>query len=555
MKKQMKQVAAATLAALCFGAVAIPTVASAATITIEAPASMTAASTTYNVYKVFEVTTTDNVQTIVAGSFADGVVDYFKTLAGIEDGDSDATIASKIGDYLNEIGNDSPEARALAADLFAIVGDDEVAANGTLDATGNATITVQDAGYYLVTASSTFANGEGDDDNETVVSALMLNTANAEANITLKADKPTIEKKIVETNGLVDANTAGVGETVTYLLKSNVPDTTYYSTYTFTMTDTLSSGLTFDGSDNVIVWIEMGNDTTYDTSDVALTLNTDYTVDTANGIVINFLTMKDLGTDSSTDTVTDANAYAGKTVYVQYTATVNENAVIGEEGNPNKVKLTYSNDPTWDADGDGEQDKDENTPTTEETPEDEVITYLTEIKIHKQDASGTAMPNVSFTLTGENHKVTYYVTVEGGKYTVTTQADGANNADDTPASVTVLTDDEGNIIFSGLTEDTYTITENACEGNEGYILADPVKIEITAKFDSAADPTAAPTWLYNGDELADEATIFTETIINKKGTTLPSTGGIGTTIFTVVGLSLMATAAGAYFIKRKVTAQ
>lgn len=552
MKKQMKQVAAATLAALCFGAVAIPTVASAASISITTPDAVSG-TVTYNVYKVFAVETVSEVQTIVADSYADGVLDYFKGIGevGITETDDAATIASKIGDYLNTISSNSDAAANLATDLMKVLNENDVDAEKS-GKSNEATTTVDglDAGYYLVTAKSDVG------DTEEVVSALMLTTANEEAEITLKADKPTITKKIVETTGLVDANTAGIGETVTYLLESKVPDTTYYSTYTFTMTDTLSSGLTFDGSDNVIVWIEMGNNTTYDTSDVALTLNTDYTVDTANGIVINFLTMKDLGTDSSTAEVADTVAYAGETVYVQYTATVNENAVIGEVGNPNKVKLTYSNDPTWDADGDGEQDEDENPPTTADTPEDEVITYLTEIKIHKQDASGTAMPNVQFKIEGETldgNSVQYIVTDDGkGNYRVST----TNLSDDTlTKGITVTSNSDGDIVISGLGEGTYTITElDSGTANEGYILAEPLEIKITAQFDKAAESTDAPTWLYNDDEL-DGDTIFTKTIINKKGTTLPSTGGIGTTIFTVVGLSLMATAAGAYFIKRKVTAQ
>lgn len=604
MKKQMKQVAAATLAALCLGTVAIPTVASAATITITTP-DVLAGTTAYSVYKVFEVTektATNTVQTIVPDSFAAGVEEYFKGIdaVGIGATDDPATIASKIGTYLNGISSNTDAAQNLGRELLMVLKKNNVEHETSSTTTAaSVSVDVAKAGYYLVTADATIANGTGTDDDEKVVSAVMLDTSNATMSVTLKADKPTIEKKIVEddldatdattdTDGedidLVDANTAGVGENVKYQITSDVPDHSQYAEYTFKMTDTICKGLDID-LDTLVITI--GTD--------KLVKDTGYTVtfteggDAGDTLVIDFLTIKNYAKDAA--------------VVVTYEATVNANADVTATGNPNEVYLTYSNNPLWDLDGDGiPNDNDPNpnnpetpddtpidpnipnTPPTEDTPEDQVITYLTTIDVYKVDGNqNPLLPDtlptgeyIGFTLYNEDGSAAYDITVDPNNSAVNVVAHPANgpasnaeNPDLTEFEAQIQkvagdADGDGTVedgeyvamlTFSGLTEGIYKLVETHVPAN--YVKGADITITIDADFGTVTQQksrTDAPAWTYKNGT-ADATTSNDFTVINTQGTNLPSTGGIGTTIFTVVGLTLMATAAGAFIIKRKVTAQ
>ncbi|MBE6846715.1 MAG: isopeptide-forming domain-containing fimbrial protein [Ruminococcus sp.] len=529
MKKQMKQVAAATLAALCFGAVAIPTVASAATITVTNSSSNITmdATDTYTAYKVFGVNDLgDGKIEIIEDSISDKVADVFETLMAADStfSSSSATIGGKITDYLNHIASKNDAVKAMGRAL-ANAGLTNGQAMTVAD--GKATLDVGDElGYYLVTGASK----EG---TETVHSSVMLRTATEDISIVLKADKPTVDKNIVENNALVNTNTAAFGDVITYQIDSKVPDHTYYSTYYMKFTDTICDGIDFNVNE----------------TDAELTAT----------VVIGSTPLApeayELTIDGNVMTIVIPNAksYAiGADIKITYDATVGSDAVIWNDasaGNPNKVKLTYSNNPNWDTDGDGiPDDKDANpntpnpsepnpenpndpftpedfTPPTEDTPEVEVITYVTELNIYKQDVtdpnSKTAMPGVEFKLVGE-----------GKELTGTTGADGK-------------------LAFSGLDAGTYTITEVSAP--DGYIPASPVTIVIGEVYTDAQQSAFSKFTYAEGTNAAGDTNLFT--IDNKRGTTLPETGGIGTTIFTIVGLTLMATATGAFIIKRKVTAQ
>ena len=114
----------------------------------------------------------------------------------------------------------------------------------------SATINLAEAGYYLVSGSARATNG-----GQEITAACALTTTNPSASVNVKADAPTLEKKIVETEtnpetnqsteNLVDANSASVGADVTYEIKSNVPAMTGYEKYYFIVHDTLSKGLTY----------------------------------------------------------------------------------------------------------------------------------------------------------------------------------------------------------------------------------------------------------------------------------------------------------------------
>ncbi|MBQ8724766.1 MAG: LPXTG cell wall anchor domain-containing protein, partial [Oscillospiraceae bacterium] len=439
--------------------------------------------------------------------------------------------------------------------------------------------------------------------------------------ITLKADKPSIVKKIVETQGngvydadagetftdagemngvydegeafedsnLVDTNTAIVGETVNYQLMSVVPDTTYYDYYIFKMTDTFETGLdvvynaTADVTTNPDAKGVIINLVSQDESKtVKLVDGKDYAVklvDSASdghyeNMYIEFLDMKTLGSQ-----------YAGYDIIVNYGAIVNEDTKIGDTGNVNDIYLTYSNDPNHssdldidndgipndedddvdgdgenndvdtDDDGDGTEDTNDDTPSgdtpdnpTTDTPNDKVITYLTKIRIYKVDEDDNKLTGATFKITNSANTITHIVKVGDNGAAIVSTSD-STKIDGAVDNVDVEVDANGYLVFSGLGEGTYTIEE--VTPPNGYNKADNKTVEITCVLKNVvADGTETCEWKYDGNTVTGDDP-YTIKVINRKGALFPTTGGMGTTIFTVLGASLMVGAAGAFAIKRK----
>lgn len=429
----------------------------------------------FKAYQILEAEPVDatNLDKGVIYFIPEAMQSFYDGLCDSDDADSVASV-DEVTTYIN--GLDAEGLQAFAVDALAAA---KVAGIAPASATGageKATFTGLEFGYYVIE----------DEGTATPISALMLRSTSTE--VTLKADKPAIEKKIDgdtdvdnTTAGLVDYNTAIVGEVVPYVLTSKVPDMTGYTSYTYTVTDTFSDGLTFN-------------------NDVAVTVDgatyTDFTVE-ENGQVVtitfnNFIDLADK---------------AGKEIKITYSATVNENAIVGVEGNANTVKLTYSNNPQ------------EN--TTEDTVEDKVYTYLVDLIINKTDAQGVALPGAEFAVE---------------------DAEG-----DTIATGT--SDAQGLVKFTwtngvGLKDgETYTIVET--KAPEGYNKAQDIEFTVTCT-DPADAANSNCAWSSNNNSVtftvtdtAEADDYFETTVINRTGSLLPETGGIGTTIFYVVGGILM----------------
>ena len=437
---------------------------------------------------------------------------------------------------------------------------------GTAAAADNATsVTINNLplGYYVIEDVGTAKP----------ISALMLQTV-GDVTIMLKADKPSIEKKIDgvkdtdgSTTGSVDANNAAIGDKVPYTVTSKVPDMTGYTKYYFVVTDTLSDGLTFNND----VVVKIGEET--------LTENVDYVVDTAgNGqsfeiIFKNFIQHKDK---------------AGKGIVITYSATLNDKAVIGSTGNTNKVKLTYSNNPNI-TDNGTEDNPDKPLPNspTGETPEDTVITYVTGIELTKVNEAGDRLEGAKFQIEGTKLNTvvvrtdeftkadngTYWKLKDGSyttddpntegmdqskyesttdKYVKTVQEEKIKKSEN--VQYTAATGADGILRFDGLSAGNYTITE--IKAPDGYnLLEDPITIiiEWTAPTDPVAEGTEKCIWSL-GSGSAQNANvsngIITLTVANKAGAVLPTTGGMGTTIFYVLG-GLLIVAAGVALITRR----
>ena len=313
-----------------------------------------------------------------------------------------------------------------------------------------------------------------------------LTNTNSTATTIEKNQGPTIEKKILEGNNLVDANNVSIGDTVTYQVTIHIGK----GLTNYVMHDTMTH-LTFTGVKNVKVF---GGD-----DDVAEGENT-YTVKTGDAL-----------TDGHTFDIEFAEAFveanANKDIIVTYTATLDADAVVGNTGNPNTVKLEYKN---------------ENTVVP--TPEDTVITYTTKIVVNKVNGENTPLKGAGFTLYDAN----------GNKI-----GDELKDADMTT------------FVWTGLKEGTYKIVETTVPA--GYNKADDITVVIKCtEPETVSTETDTATWTEGTDP--NVTTLgegyYETTVTNTTGSLLPETGGIGTTIFYILG-GLLVVGAAIVLITRK----
>ena len=402
-------------------------------------------------------------------------------------------------------------AENFAEDLVSNSKLSSVKANATAK-NGTAVFTGLSAGYYLVKNSSV-------DTGKTYTDFILEVVGNTTANH--KGDVPDVEKKVEEKNDSTGATATwgatadyDVGDEINFELMGTLPESYgRYTTYKYKFDDTMTNMTYRDGSVKVY-YVKDG-------STNRVEINSGFTSAWVDGNKKLTVTFDDL------KTAVPELAHGDKIV-VTYTATLDANAVVGGNGNPNKVKLEYSNNP--------------NDQGTGETPEKTVVVFTYKTIINKV-TKGTDGNNVP--LAGAEFTLSKFIASEGGRDTVT--VNGTEYHGTWSSGVTVVPTNTGNIAnvftFSGLDAGIYRLTETKTP--EGYNTIDPVYFEIVATKDGTK-VTNMEGKAVNGSEIS-----FTENttngslsadVINNAGTTLPSTGGMGTTVFYVVGGGLMAVA-------------
>lgn len=493
--------------------------------------------------------------------------------------------AAEVAATLEGVGFDAQAAQDFAAKIGKCLSDTAATSVPTTTGEGeNQTITGYKiagltAGYYLVLNSSV---PTVDGDHTRYMMEVVGDVTATPKRGTLEHDKNIVHRyeKPDGTEG-VDywkANEAPIGGKVEYNIPVTLPQNfADYKTYYLKFEDTLTKGLTFDPA-SVKVMAGDQDVTKYFYKDPKVV--TGLPEETGTKIEVSISDLKSLNNiDGITITATTP-------IVLSYTATLNENAVIGTEGNPNYVKVVHSNDPNNSGDGTTTpppENPDKPTPNhpTGETPDKEVITYTTELTILKTDKeSGAFLPGVEFTLTGDGVKVvlvteeTFTVAADGeywklkdGTYTKTAPTiadDETDNTADyestetkytkttsvvakgegkTETNVVGTVQADGTVTFRGLGAGTYTITET--KTLPGYNTIDP--ITFTVSFDA----TKTPMFASNSDKVTVGTDNLLDTAIeNQKGSLLPSTGGIGTTIFYVVG-AVLAIGAGILLVTKK----
>lgn len=518
MKKVFTAAAAiATVFGLAATTVATANAADNATLTVSTTDAKFAGKTV-NAYKMFSATVSGDGKA-VSYTLTDGWKEFFKDPTFVT-GATDANVNDKANEYVSSLTGKEKDLVAFAAKASNWAQKNNITAATTTvstDATdGNytATFTGLDYGYYVVAVpGATLANASGQ--YATLVS---VDSTNVTANI--KGDLPTVVKKV---NG-ESATSAKIGDTLTFTLTSTIPDMSAYDTYTFNFKDTLSQGLTFGQVDSVKV------------GDTTLTKGTDYTVATSTVSDSTLLTVTMLNFKDKQQT------NVGKTITVTYKATLNKDAVVGGHGNVNSATIQYSNKPGIEGTGESEPSK------------VRVFTYGFTVDKYtgdKYDDDATRLAGAEFTLAPKNGTAMSFVQVTAGSATENAVYRVAKD-DETGTTTTITTPANGKVVFQGLKNGEYTLTETKAPA--GYNkLASALGVKVDGKNDGTDTTNATVTITYNNDNGSNYDKTASNGAIpvqNKSGVVLPGTGGMGTIAFTVIGVLVIALGV-AWTLKRK----
>lgn len=432
------------------------------------------------------------------------------------------------------------------ADMFAkCISDSATGVNLAYDdANSNYKGTISDPGYYLVI--DTKDSGVTSPTQDNAYSRYMLLVA-GDSSISPKASYPTVEKKVKENvkaitgqatyetsttekwNDVADYN---IGDVVPFKLYGTMPDTLDdYEHYYYQFSDSL--GEQFAVPENIKVYID-GKEIA--PASGVCEVSTAVAIPGTRGpeLMVKFNDIKSIDIDK--DTAGIQSITKDSIVTIEYTAVLNSNAEIGLPGQENKVKLEYSNNPN--ATGDGTTKPDD----TGETPEDKVIVFTYELDTTKVDGIDNTkkLENAEFKLYRMNGSTKEYVKVDADSKV-------AGWTDTVADATPLISDTNGLFKVIGLDDGTYYLEET--KAPSGYNkLTNAVEVVITAttvnnqswnstpadaltKLDVKAGGNAG-----TGDVATGIASI---NIANNKGSTLPSTGGIGTTIFYVLGGTLV----------------
>ena len=456
MKKTFKKLFAALLAAALVLAMAVPAFA----VTNATKGSITISNTvkdeTYTIYKLFDLDSYDAASKAYSYTVVEAWEAFFKTGAGKDyitlDGQGHPT-------WTAADENDSTTVAAFAKAALAWAADKKI--SGTKETATGDTVTFSslDLGYYLVDSSLGALCG--------------LNTTNPDATIKEKNEKPEIKKEVQTSAGdWSSENNAKIGDTVEYKVEIKVAD----GAQKYTVTDTMSKGLTFNNSSLKV------------TANDAVT--TDYTLtSTTNGFTL-------VLPETYVSTLTK-----GTTIIVTYNATLNKDAVIDGDGNANEVKLSYGNH--------------------QNTVPSKVTTKSYQFDLVKVDGTtNKLLDGAEFELADGETKLSFVKDTAGNYRVATTGDEGAT---------TTITVKNGKVNIYGLAGKTYTLTET--KAPDGYNKL------VTSETVNLADGSKTHATIV--DSVYKDGGVVVE---NHAGTVLPSTGGMGTTLFYVIGGGLMVAA-------------
>ena len=368
------------------------------------------------------------------------------------------------------------------------------------------------AGYYLAKDQKNVTG------NDAATLYIVQVVGNQAVTITRKADKPTFQKKVKDKND-TDGTTTDWQDSADYDVNDHVPfqltatlptdtkDFAAYKTYKLVFTDNQSAGLTYPDASGFTVKY---GDTVVPASQYTLILNpTTTTADSTFTLTIN--DVKSLKNAEGSE-ITVA---AGGKFTVEYESTLNEKAVIGSTGNPNEANLQYSNNPNYTGDG-------ASFPTGE-TPKDKVIVFTYQLNVNKTFDQGTPADDdlPKFKL----YKKTHGASENDGYVQVGPEIE-----------VTKTSDNKYIASFPRIDDGDYKLVESHTPA--GYNTAADTMFTVTAGHEVLSDnPTLTSLKINQTDGDKTNGTVQAD-VVNKKGSKLPSTGGMGTVLLYVAGIAV-----------------
>lgn len=440
---------------------------------------------TYEAYQILSGDLSADKATLSNIKWGEGIKAEGQTALG-----GDAVAYAK---KLSDMGNNSSELKEQA----------QIIGANLASASGSVTVTDPDAknvisnlkpGYYLIKDKDDSLQGQ-----ESYTEFILHVTDDVNADV--KADVPSVEKKVKDTNdttgettGWQDSADYDIGDDVPFQLTATLANNIEsYKTYSLKFNDTLSKGLDYN-NDAVI---KLGN----------------------KDITSYFTPSYDATAKTLTFTCDNILAFGAKNsdkIVVEYTAKLNENAVIGAAGNPNTVGLEFSNNPN--NGGEGDRGK---------TPEDKVIVFTYKLTVNKVDKDNKPLTGAEFSLFKK------------------VKVDGKEELQLVEIKKILSTNAEGTVFgFTGLDDGTYVLRETKTP--DGYNSIEDQTFTISAKHDENSDDPkltaltgdVASGSIINLGVMLEKGELSTD-VVNNKGSVLPSTGGAGRVAIYVIGAILV----------------